>query len=76
MMAHVFSPTFTSIKASINDSYVQVTYTVGRDPQYMKNIVSDTSPLFTAPVIVRTIFFSINENVLEHLLYFYIGCPF
>ncbi|KAL2475079.1 Carboxyl-terminal-processing peptidase 1 [Abeliophyllum distichum] len=31
-----------------------VTYTVGRDPQYMKNIVSDTSPLFTAPVIVAT----------------------
>ncbi|KAF6156135.1 hypothetical protein GIB67_024105 [Kingdonia uniflora] len=30
----------------------EVTYTVGRDPQYQKNIVAETAPLVTAPVIV------------------------
>ncbi|KAK3024026.1 hypothetical protein RJ639_044128, partial [Escallonia herrerae] len=29
-----------------------VIYTVGRDPQYQKNIVAESAPLFTAPVIV------------------------
>ncbi|XP_031284463.1 carboxyl-terminal-processing peptidase 1, chloroplastic isoform X2 [Pistacia vera] len=31
---------------------VQITYTVGRDPQYQKTIIADSSPLVTAPVIV------------------------
>ncbi|XP_022994793.1 carboxyl-terminal-processing peptidase 1, chloroplastic [Cucurbita maxima] len=29
-----------------------VIYTVGRDPQYQKNVVADTGPLVTAPVVV------------------------
>eukprot|EP00268_Persea_americana_P030169 TRINITY_DN2921_c0_g1_i22.p1 TRINITY_DN2921_c0_g1~~TRINITY_DN2921_c0_g1_i22.p1 ORF type:complete len:110 (+),score=23.25 TRINITY_DN2921_c0_g1_i22:1135-1464(+) len=29
-----------------------VIYTVGRDPQYQRTIVAETSPLFTAPVTV------------------------
>ncbi|CAH9079482.1 unnamed protein product [Cuscuta europaea] len=31
---------------------VQVTYTVGRDPQYTKSIVAESPPLITAPVII------------------------
>ncbi|KZV51062.1 carboxyl-terminal-processing peptidase 1, chloroplastic [Dorcoceras hygrometricum] len=34
-----------------------VTYTVGRDPSSVKNIVAETSPLFTAPMIVL-----VNKN--------------
>ncbi|KAI3456066.1 hypothetical protein Pfo_012729 [Paulownia fortunei] len=34
-----------------------VTYTVGRDPLSVKNIVAETSPLFSAPVIVL-----VNKN--------------
>ncbi|CAA0823695.1 Carboxyl-terminal-processing peptidase 1-chloroplastic [Striga hermonthica] len=34
-----------------------VTYTVGRDPQSVKNIVADTSPLFSTPLIVL-----VNKN--------------
>ncbi|KAL0442568.1 UNVERIFIED_CONTAM: Carboxyl-terminal-processing peptidase 1, chloroplastic [Sesamum latifolium] len=36
---------------------VQVTYTVGRDPLSVKNIVAETSPLFSAPIIVL-----VNKN--------------
>jgi len=36
-----------------------VIYTVGRDPQFQKAIVSDTSPLIQAPVVV--IIFSTSE---------------
>lgn len=32
--------------------YVQVIYTVGRDPQYQKTVIADTGPLVTAPVVV------------------------
>lgn len=34
--------------------FLQVTYTVGRDPLFVKDIVAESSPLFSAPVIVRT----------------------
>ncbi|XP_057463539.1 carboxyl-terminal-processing peptidase 1, chloroplastic isoform X2 [Actinidia eriantha] len=34
-----------------------VIYTVGRDPQYQKNIIAETAPLITAPVIVL-----VNKN--------------
>ncbi|CAI9087909.1 OLC1v1022105C4 [Oldenlandia corymbosa var. corymbosa] len=34
-----------------------VTYTVGRDPQYVRNIVAEVPPLVTAPVIVL-----VNKN--------------
>ncbi|KAG8385344.1 hypothetical protein BUALT_Bualt03G0033000 [Buddleja alternifolia] len=34
-----------------------VTYTVGRDPLYVKNILAETSPLFSAPIIVL-----VNKN--------------
>lgn len=34
-----------------------VTYTVGRDPLSVKNVVAETSPLFTAPMIVL-----VNKN--------------
>ncbi|KAL3520193.1 hypothetical protein ACH5RR_018342 [Cinchona calisaya] len=34
-----------------------VTYTVGRDPQYVKNIIAEVPPLVTAPVIVL-----VNKN--------------
>ncbi|KAA8514986.1 hypothetical protein F0562_018227 [Nyssa sinensis] len=34
-----------------------VTYTVGRDPRYQKNITAETTPLITAPVIVL-----VNKN--------------
>lgn len=33
--------------------YLQVISTVGRDPQYRRNIVAEAPPLITAPVIVR-----------------------
>lgn len=29
-----------------------IIYTVGRDPQYQKNVVADTAPLVTLPVVV------------------------
>ncbi|XP_022720320.1 carboxyl-terminal-processing peptidase 1, chloroplastic-like isoform X3 [Durio zibethinus] len=29
-----------------------IIYTVGRDPQYLKNVVADTAPLVTMPVVV------------------------
>ncbi|KAK6124145.1 hypothetical protein DH2020_042118 [Rehmannia glutinosa] len=31
-----------------------VTYTTGRDPQFVKNIVAENSPLFSSPLIVAT----------------------
>lgn len=34
-----------------------VIYTAGREPQYQKNIIADSTPLFTAPVIVL-----VNKN--------------
>lgn len=37
-----------------SDVYEQVTYTVGRDPQYEKTITAETAPLITAPLIVWT----------------------
>lgn len=44
-------------------AHVQVTYTVGRDPLSVKNIVAESSPLFSAPVIVRTKFCIIDGTL-------------
>lgn len=43
-----------------DDVCEQITYTVGRDPQYQNTIVADTAPLVTAPVIVCTSKFDIK----------------
>lgn len=45
------------VLSSFIDSFffVQVTYTVGRDPLFVKDIVAESSPLFSAPVIVSTL---------------------
>lgn len=50
------------------DLYEQITYTVGRDPQYQKTIVADNSPLVTAPVIVCAPAFKMRQQ-----LFFYIS---
>ena len=36
------------------DTNEQIIYTVGRDPQYQKNVVADTAPLVRMPVVVCT----------------------
>lgn len=52
----VIDPTLFTYSV-VRFAHVQVTYTVGRDPLSVKNIVAESPPLFSAPVIVRTIFF-------------------
>lgn len=45
-------------------------YTVGRDPQYTRNIVAEAPPLITAPVIVRLF---INKNYNFHYIRLHIS---
>lgn len=49
------------------NDFGQVTYTVGRDPQYTRSIVAEAPPLITTPVIVSNYSLSIEQLIFGYM---------